>query len=94
MEIVNELNPDTLEEKYFIKLDSAVSELVISFEHVEQMLYVPEARCIRLVYFIPDKNLLNTFGIKKNDMKKKYDEFECFEHEIVLKAYHSCRNKL
>jgi hypothetical protein len=32
--------------------------------------------------------------MEKKELVKKYDEFECYEHDILLKTYHSVRNKI
>lgn len=41
-----------------------------------------------MVYFAPQKNIL---GKLKKEMKKKFEDYECFEYSLLLKTYESIR---
>lgn len=57
MEITN-----TNDQQYFLLIDSSASELSINFEHIEQLVYVPATKSIRLVYFTPQKSFVGVIA--------------------------------
>jgi hypothetical protein len=82
---------DDGQEHNFLIVDTPEVRSEIRFEHIEQLSLVEQFMLVKLIYFVPDTNI---FGMTKKDMKKVYLEFECFEHDLLLKTYQSVRNKM
>jgi hypothetical protein len=72
-------------------IDNSNTELSINFEHIEQFAFIPQTKSLKLIYYMPN---FNFFGELESKMKRKIDEFQCAESALLLKAFHSIKNKL
>ncbi len=70
-------------------IDTSESELSISLEHIDSMVYNTQIKAIRLIYFVPKKRLIGD-----DILEKRYDEFECCEYQLLLKTFNNVRLKV
>ena len=72
-------------------IDNDNTELSVNFEHIEQLTFISQTKSLKLIYYMPKYNF---FGQLESKMKRKIDEFKCAESVLLLKAFHSIKNKL